>query len=88
MISVNRIVPAMESRSNPKRARVTDNEAHEPMQAWRRLILKIFLVMAQVTSLTINLVFPKPRKAPFSVWPLSKIPEGGFPMWRAWAASR
>jgi len=68
----------MESRGQTKRARQSHNEGHEPMAAWRRMVLKLVMILIQVTSLAINLLTPKQKKAPFSVWPLPKIPEGSL----------
>jgi hypothetical protein len=67
---------AMESRGQAKRARQSHNEGHEPMNSWRRMVMKLVMLLIHVTTLAINLLMPKQKKAPFSVWPLPKIPEG------------
>ena len=47
------------------------------MTAWKRLVLKVVMLMCHVTSLVISLLLPeKKKKKPFSAWPLEKIPEG------------
>ena len=67
---------AMESRGVTKRPRQAADEAVEPLVAWRRLVLKLLMVMANVTEMAMKLLMPikENRQKPFSAWPTTAYP--------------
>ena len=78
----------MESRGVTKRPRQAADEAVEPLAAWRRMVLKILMVMVNVTEMTMRLLMPSRRtdRSHFRLGLQRPTQPGRLRMWRALAA--
>eukprot|EP00435_Cladocopium_sp_Y103_P049106 s3051_g14.t1 len=72
---------AMESRGVTKRPRQAADEGVEPCTAWRKLVMKLLMVIVNVTEMAIRLMVPRKedRVKPFSAWPTQGYPRRKSP---------